>query len=165
MSVVSSSLYHGLSDLFATSEKNYWRELTVDKTLVTYSRDLSCAVAACLRSVMNPTQAFCLPMTEDARRVARKLHQELESGQAEWKSLHPVIKTLWHASESVLEGNECPFLLHFLAAAALRKDGTLMDSKQLVAWITHLKYSAWAFCMVEAKEFYLPTGMHRSILE
>ena len=69
-----------MSDLLTTSEKNYWKKLTVERTLVTYSQDLSCAIAACLHSVMNPTQAFRLPMMEDAQRVAQKLHQELESG-------------------------------------------------------------------------------------
>ena len=94
---------------------------------------------------------FKLPATTEDDEAAQNLYQTLESGKTGWKDLHPVMRSLWSAPDPVLcEGAKSTYLLSFLAAAALKKDGMLMNEKQLVSTISHLKYGARAFCMVEA---------------
>ena len=126
--------------------------------MTNYVRDMTAAIAARLRQVSNPpsststtTTPFKLPATAQDDDVARKLYLTLQSGHTVWKDLHEIVKTLWSAPDPILgEGADSTYLLSFLAAAAVKKDGSLMNAKQLVTMIAHLKYGARAFCMVEA---------------
>lgn len=128
-----------------------------------YARDLSRTLAASIRAAQDSTMPFKLPMTEAALDHALRLHRKLNSGEATWKCLHPLIKTIWELPNSTVDdGAQDPYIITFLAAAALKEDGTLMNAKRLVSWIAHLKYSARAFCMVEAME---NLDKHGAILE
>ena len=102
-------------------------------------------------------------MTKDRSACALELYEELESGTATWKSLHPLFRTIWEPQDSVSEnGDEDTYILRFLAGAALKEDGTLMDAKRLVTWIAHLKYGIRAFCMLEGVD---KVGGYPGILE
>lgn len=104
-------------------------------------------------------------MTEAALAHALHLHSQLNLGEATWKCLHPLIKTIWELPNlTATAGDRAQqlYILHFLAAAALKEDGTLMNAKRLVTWVTHLKYASRAFCMVEAAE---NVNEHGAILE
>jgi hypothetical protein len=124
--------------------------------LAEYARDMSRTIAASIRAARNPTPPFQLPLSKTAFTQARELDNELNSGEATWKSLHPLLRTFWELPNKAIGNEEHEehegYLIRFLAAAALKEDGTLMNAKRLVSWITHLKYSARAFCMVEAVE-------------
>jgi hypothetical protein len=95
-------------------------------------------------------------MTDASSTCALELYRKLESGSATWKCLHSIIKTLWELPNSAFNNGEQleqdVYLLHFLAAAAVKENGTLMDASRLVTWITHLKFGGRAFCMIEGEE-------------
>jgi hypothetical protein len=92
-------------------------------------------------------------MTEVGVARALELYSQLDSGTATWKCLHLAFKTVWELPNAVLgHGAQDTYIICFLAAAALKEDGTLMNAKRLVSWITHLKYGSRAFCMVEGEE-------------
>lgn len=102
-------------------------------------------------------------MTEKGLARGLDLYTKLESRTATWKCLHPLFETIWELPDSALgQGGQDTYLLRFLAGAALKEDGTLMDGKRLVNWITHLKYGGRAFCMVEGVE---NVDKHAGILE
>jgi hypothetical protein len=127
--------------------------LTTDGSLAGYSRDICRTLAALIRSARDPATPFKLPMTEAASACALELYRKLDSGSATWKCLHPAFKTVWELPNSVIDnGEQDTYLLHFLAAAAVKEDGTLMDASRLVTWITHLKYGSRAFSMIEGEE-------------
>jgi len=120
-------------------------------------------LAALIRSARDPTTPFKLPMTEASSACALALYRKLVSGLVTWRCLHQAFKTLWELPDSVIDGGERDtYLFHFLAAAAVKEDGTLMDASRLVTWITHLKYGSRAFCMIEGEE---NADNHGGILE
>jgi hypothetical protein len=140
----------------------HWKEVTSDRSFSNYSRDISSALATCIRSTLNLTHPFQLPISDARRLDALTLHGLLKEGRASWSSLHPLMGVLWGAPEE--EGGDSGqpvYLLKFLAAAALKDDGTLMGPGDLASFIAHLKYGARAFCMVEATN---TLAMHGSIL-
>jgi len=87
---------------------------------------------------------FKLSITSTGKEAAEGLIRLMRDDEATWQSLHPVIRLLWESSPSDV------YLLRFLAAAALREDGSFMGPDRLVHFITHLRYAARAFCTVEA---------------
>ena len=89
-------------------------------------------------------------MSEEGQTEALDLYGQLVDETATWNSLHPIMREIWKAPDpSLSQCTQLPFLVYFLAAVALKEDGTLMDAGALVTWITHLKFAARAFCMVE----------------
>lgn len=125
-----------------------------------YARDVSRAVAAYVRAALDKDELFIfrLPIRPNGRRDAENLMAKLTDGSAIWKDIHPVMTRLWEGPPEAREPEDdsdndsdagTTFLTTFLAAAALHEDGTLMDESQLVTLLSHLKYAARSFCMVE----------------
>ena len=104
-----------------------------------------------MRSAFDLQGCFPLPLTPEDKEVARDTFAKLQLEDSDHSVLHDLMRILWKMlSLSLRQGANGTFLLVFLAAAALRQDGTLMESFDLVHWIKKLKYGARAFCMVEA---------------
>lgn len=117
-----------------------------------------------MRSGFNVKGCFPLPLTPQDKEVAKTTFANLQKADATYAILHDLIKILWKTPALSLGQNaKGTFLLVFLAAAALRKDGTLMESFELVQRITKLKYGARAFCMVEAHQL-TDQGVYPDIL-
>jgi hypothetical protein len=98
-------------------------------------------------------QPYKLPISAAGKAEALVLYDHLKEGKATWMSLHVLMRRLWEEPElDTPDPSRSTYLISFLAAAALREDGSLMDADRLVHFITHLKYGARSFCMVEALE-------------
>jgi hypothetical protein len=132
-------------------ENDYWRALPSKESWGSYSLDLCRVLSAAIRAALDPSRAFKLPMSEEGQTEALDLYGQLVDETATWNSLHPLMREIWKAPDASLTHPDAqlPFLVYFLAAVALKEDGTLMDAGALVTWITHLKFAARAFCMVE----------------
>ena len=98
-----------------------------------YTQDLACTIAACLHQAADPSILFKLPVTCQDAKAAQEVYQSLQSSEAKWHDLHPLMRVLWSVPDPVLgEGTKSIYFLCFLTAAALRQDRTLMDTKRLV---------------------------------
>ncbi|KIL54330.1 hypothetical protein M378DRAFT_182579, partial [Amanita muscaria Koide BX008] len=144
---------------------SYWRDLTTEHSLDNYSRDVARSLATYIRGalVLRNQPVFKLPITAAGQADAQDLYNTLLHGEATWKSLHNLMKRLWELPE--LNGPDTgrsTYLATFLAAAALHDDGSLMEPDSLSSLLSHLKYGARSFCMVEAME---TQTCYESILE
>lgn len=148
-------------------ESDYWRELTTPQSWKNYSRDVARVLCAFLRSVLAENSCaqlpYTLPTTVAGRSEGLQLVDLLSSGQARPGDLHTIIKIIWEQGGPSGAPPET-FLLCFIAAWALREDGTLTGPGSLVTLIAHLKYLARCFCMREAVEVSLQ-AQNSSLLE
>jgi hypothetical protein len=120
-------------------------------------------IATYIRGASKENHAYKLPITPAGREDAKRLRDALVKGDPEWGSLHDLMRRIWEEPE--LDGPDTgrsTFLMAFLAAAALREDGSLMEPDGLSPFLSHLKYGARSFCMIEATE---TQGNYKSILE
>ena len=151
---------HSLSNSFLAnhlSPPSQWEELLARAHSERIGGELCAWFGTCDCSSVAPSHhgnpsltSFKLPTTVQDDDLALNLYQTLESGEGTWKDLHAVMRSLWSAPDPVLgEGAKSTYLLSFLAAAALKTDGMLINMKQLVTTVSHLKYGARAFCMVD----------------
>jgi hypothetical protein len=127
--------------------------LTGEHSLDNYSRDIARSLATYIRGALAPSKqpAFKLPITAAGQADAKLLYNALLEGKATWRSIHNLMMRLWELPESNgPDMGRSTYLTAFLAAAALHEDGSLMEPSSLSSLLSHLKYGARSFCMIEA---------------
>jgi hypothetical protein len=87
------------------SRRNYWKDLTTEQSLDTYSRDVGQVITIYIRGASKENHTYKLPITPAGREDAKHLQDALVKGDPEWESLHNLMRRLWDLPKPNLMGS------------------------------------------------------------
>ena len=95
------------------NRRNYWKDLTTEQSLDTYSRDVGWAIATYLHGALKEHHMYKLPITPDEKEDAKCLWDTLVKGDPDQGRFHDLMRRLWE--EPKLDGpdiSRSTFLMH-----------------------------------------------------